>query len=70
MTADGKRTVIDPRSAVLRWYGQAFDRLAELEQVSVALGEYDRAQDEHLTGILVLRAYESEMIDEQPLGLE
>ena len=51
------------RRTALYAYAQLHDRFAELEQVYVAAGEYDRADDAHQVAVLVLRAYTAEMDD-------
>lgn len=65
MTPDGKRTetLNEPRAAVLLQLAAAFDRFAEEEQVAIALGQYDVAEEAHLTGLVILRAYHAESDD-------
>jgi hypothetical protein len=71
MTPDGKRTrtLNDPREAVLLQLAGAFDRWAEEEQVAIALGQYEVAQEAHLWGLTIMRAYHGEMDDPRPKGL-
>lgn len=54
------------RNLVIRQYAAAYDRLAEDEQIAVARGEYDRAQEAHELAMVVLRAYRAEMDDPEP----
>lgn len=54
------------RDAVLSQYGAAYERLAELEQVSVARGQYDQAQAVHALALSVLKAYTAEQDDPAP----
>jgi hypothetical protein len=54
------------RDAALNQYGAAYERLAELEQVSVARGQYDQAQAAHALALSVLKAYTAEQDDPKP----
>jgi hypothetical protein len=56
------------RDAALTQYAAAYERLAELEQVSVARGQYDQAQAVHAVGLAVLKAYTAEQDDPEPRG--
>lgn len=54
------------RTPVLERYAAAYERMAELEQVSVAQGQYDQAEAAHALALACLRAYTAEQDDPEP----
>jgi hypothetical protein len=54
------------REAALARYSAAYERLAELEQDLVLVGQYDDAQAVHAITLSVLRAYDAEQTDPKP----
>jgi hypothetical protein len=66
---DGK-VAHDARKAVLEQLALAFDRYAELEQNLALVGNYAEAEGARLMGLTILRAYDAEMHDPEPDGLQ
>lgn len=55
------------RRAALFAYAMAHDAHATAEQVLVAEGRHEAAQDAHLMALITLRAYRAEMDDPEPI---
>lgn len=56
----------DARSASIRRYAAAYDHFAEEEQLLVAEGRYDAAQEAHAIALNILRSYRAELDDPEP----
>ena len=56
----------EARAAAIRQLTKAYDEIAEDEQLAVALGEYERAQEAHAIGLRIVRALQAELDDPQP----
>ena len=61
-----KRTVIDPRKAVVRQLAARFDHFAEEDATLIASGRYSDALDAHEFAFQLIRAYRAELDDPEP----